>query len=101
MSEHEQPDIQVQSAFQLMEQGRAQIGRIIAGQQELIDQALLTLLCGGHALVEGVPGVARTLAVKTLARFLALDFRRIQGTPDMMPADILGTSVFSPKTSAL
>jgi len=72
---------------------------VIAGQQELIEQALLTLLCGGHALVEGVPGVAKTLAVKTLARFLSLVFRRVQGTPDMMPADILGTTVFSPKTN--
>jgi MoxR-like ATPase len=54
------------------------------------------MLCGGHALVEGVPGVAKTLAVKTLGRFLGLEFRRVQGTPDMMPADILGTSVFSP-----
>ncbi len=104
MSEHSQSEnaaseSQVQSAFQVFEQGRTQIGRIIAGQQEFIDQALLTLLCGGHALVEGVPGVAKTLAVKSLARFLALDFRRVQGTPDMMPADILGTTVFSPKTS--
>jgi MoxR-like ATPase len=90
---------QVQAALQLFEQGREQIGRVIAGQQELIDQALLTLLCGGHALVEGVPGVAKTLAVKTLARFLSLTFRRVQGTPDMMPADILGTTVFSPKTN--
>jgi MoxR-like ATPase len=90
---------QVQAALQLFEQGREQIGRVIAGQQELIEQALLTLLCGGHALVEGVPGVAKTLAVKTLARFLSLTFRRVQGTPDMMPADILGTTVFSPKTS--
>jgi MoxR-like ATPase len=71
---------------------------VIAGQEEAIAQALMTMLCGGHALVEGVPGVAKTLAVKTLARFLGLDFRRVQGTPDMMPADILGTSVFSPKT---
>jgi MoxR-like ATPase len=63
-----------------------------------VAQALMTMLCGGHALVEGVPGVAKTLAVKTLARFLGLEFRRVQGTPDMMPADILGTSVFSPKT---
>jgi len=103
MNEHAQPEQapeqSVQSAFQLFAEGRAQIGRIIAGQQQLIDQALLTLLCGGHALIEGVPGVAKTLAVKTLARFLALDFRRVQGTPDMMPADILGTTVFSPKTS--
>jgi MoxR-like ATPase len=90
---------QVQAALQLFEQGREQIGRVIAGQQELIEQSLLTLLCGGHALVEGVPGVAKTLAVKTLARFLSLVFRRVQGTPDMMPADILGTTVFSPKTN--
>ena len=90
---------QVQAALQLFEQGREQIGRVIAGQQELVEQALLTLLCGGHALVEGVPGVAKTLAVKTLARFLSLTFRRVQGTPDMMPADILGTTVFSPKTN--
>jgi MoxR-like ATPase len=90
---------QVQAALHLFEQGREQIGRVIAGQQELIEQALLTWLCGGHALVEGVPGVAKTLAVKTLARFLSLVFRRVQGTPDMMPADILGTTVFSPKTN--
>lgn len=90
---------QIQAALRLFEQGREQIGRVIAGQQELIEQALLTLLCGGHALVEGVPGVAKTLAVKTLARFLSLVFRRVQGTPDMMPADILGTTVFSPKTN--
>jgi MoxR-like ATPase len=90
---------QVQAVLQLFEQGRTQIGRVIAGQQELVEQALMTLLCGGHALVEGVPGVAKTLAVKTLARFLSLAFRRVQGTPDMMPADILGTTVFSPKTN--
>ncbi len=89
----------VEAAQRLFEQGRAQIGRVIAGQAELIDQALLTLLCGGHALVEGVPGVAKTLAVKTLARFLSLDFQRVQGTPDMMPADILGTTVFSQRTN--
>ena len=87
------------AAIALFEKGRAELGTVIAGQAEMIDQAILTLLCGGHALVEGVPGVAKTLTVKTLARFLSLDFRRVQGTPDMMPADILGTSVFSLKTS--
>jgi MoxR-like ATPase len=90
----------VRSALELFERGRAQIGQVIAGQQEMIDQALLTLLCGGHALIEGVPGVAKTLAVKTLARFLSLSFQRVQGTPDMMPADILGTMVFSPQTNS-
>ncbi|MEG9431717.1 AAA family ATPase [Terriglobus sp. ADX1] len=85
-------------SLELFQSGREELGRVLAGQQELIEQSLLTLLCGGHALIEGVPGVAKTLAVKTLARFLGLDFRRVQGTPDIMPADILGTNVFSPKT---
>jgi len=88
----------VAAATELFARGQEQIGRVIAGQQEAVAQALMTMLCGGHALIEGVPGVAKTLAVKTLARFLGLEFRRVQGTPDMMPADILGTSVFSPKT---
>src|ERR1700761_4520900 len=87
------------AALELFALGEREIGRVIAGQTEAVAQALITLLCGGHALVEGVPGVAKTLAVKTLSRFLGLDFRRAQGTPDMMPADLLGTNVFSPKTS--
>src|ERR1700678_2713683 len=96
MSEVEQQEQGgVRATLEIFEQGRAEIGRVIAGQEELIDQAILTLLCGGHALVEGVPGVAKTLAVKTLARFLQLSFQRVQGTLDMMPADILGTEVFS------
>lgn len=86
-------------AEELFARGRAELGKVISGQVELIDQALLTLLCGGHALIEGVPGVAKTLTVKTLAHFLGLEFKRVQGTPDMMPADILGTSVFSLKTN--
>jgi len=89
----------VTAALELFALGEREIGRVIAGQDEAVAQALITLLCGGHALVEGVPGVAKTLAVKTLSRFLGLDFRRAQGTPDMMPADLLGTNVFSPKTS--
>ena len=86
------------ASLEVFRSGRVELGRVLAGQDQLIEQALLTLLCGGHALIEGVPGVAKTLAVKTLARFLALDYRRVQGTPDTMPADILGTNVFSPKT---
>jgi MoxR-like ATPase len=82
----------------LFDLGMAQLQRVIAGQEELIRQALLTVVCGGHALVEGVPGLAKTLTVKTLARFLALSFNRVQGTPDLMPADILGTNIFSPVT---
>ena len=97
-SEMRESGVGVAAATELFARGQEQIGRVIAGQQEAVAQALMTMLCGGHALVEGVPGVAKTLAVKTLARFLGLEFRRVQGTPDMMPADILGTSVFSPKT---
>ena len=69
----------VAAANELFARGQEQIGRVIAGQQEVIAQALLTMLCGGHALIEGVPGVAKTLAVKTLARFLGLDFGAFRG----------------------
>lgn len=86
----------VEAAQELFQRGAAEIGRVIAGQDDAIAEALSTILCGGHALIEGVPGVAKTLTVKTLARFLGLGFRRVQGTPDMMPADILGTTVFTP-----
>jgi MoxR-like ATPase len=78
----------------LFDKATREIGKVIVGQQELVEQAIVTLLAGGHALVEGVPGVAKTLAVKTIARWLALDYNRIQGTPDMMPADIVGTSIY-------
>ena len=99
MTEEIQTTTETGAAASLFARGRTELGKVISGQLELIDQALLTLLCGGHALIEGVPGVAKTLTVKTLARFLSLDFRRVQGTPDMMPADILGTSIFSLKTN--
>jgi MoxR-like ATPase len=73
---------------------REALSRVIVGQNEAIDLALVTLLAGGHALIEGVPGVGKTLLVKTLARAVAGDFQRIQFTPDLMPADITGTNVF-------
>ncbi len=73
--------------------------KVIIGQQELREQCLMTLLCGGHALLEGVPGIAKTLAVKTLARLLRMEFRRVQCTSDLMPADILGGNVFNAATS--
>ena len=76
-------------------QARAELGKVIVGQPEAVNQLLIVLLCGGHALLEGVPGIAKTLAVKTLARICRLDFQRVQCTPDLMPADILGTSVYS------
>jgi MoxR-like ATPase len=77
---------------------REALGRVIVGQNEAIDLALVTLLAGGHALVEGVPGVGKTLMVKALAHAVAGEFQRIQFTPDLMPADITGTNVFDLKT---
>src|SRR5215813_3186052 len=77
---------------------REALGRVIVGQTGAIDLAMVTLLAGGHALIEGVPGVGKTLLVKTLARAVAGEFQRIQFTPDLMPADITGTSVFDLRT---
>lgn len=77
---------------------REALSRVIVGQSEAIDLALVTLLAGGHALIEGVPGVGKTLLVKALARAVAGTFQRIQFTPDLMPADITGTSVFDLRT---
>jgi len=72
---------------------RGQLGRVIVGQEEVIDQLLIALFSGGHCILEGVPGLAKTLMVSTLARCLSLSFSRIQFTPDLMPSDITGTEV--------
>jgi MoxR-like ATPase len=74
---------------------RAEVGKVILGQTPAIDLALVAILANQHALVEGVPGVAKTLLVRTLARVLGCDFGRIQFTPDLMPTDITGTNVFN------
>jgi MoxR-like ATPase len=89
----EAPDPQLGSTRQLLDHARRQLGRVISGQTEVIDEALMTLLCQGHVLLEGVPGVAKTLIVKALSRLLGLSFHRVQATPDLMPADILGTTI--------
>jgi len=72
---------------------------VLVGQRELVDGLLIALLCQGHVLVEGVPGLAKTTAVRTFARVLDLSFRRIQFTPDLLPADLLGTQVYEPAHS--
>jgi len=79
---------------------RGEMEKVIVGQREALDQLFLVLLVGGHALVEGVPGLAKTLAVKVLAQIFRLKFQRVQCTPDLMPADILGANVFNMSTSA-
>ncbi len=72
---------------------REEIGRVIVGQNEVVEQVLLSIYTGGHSLLIGVPGLAKTLMVNTIARILGLDFKRIQFTPDLMPSDILGSEV--------
>lgn len=78
---------------------RQEIGKIIVGQKGMVDLLIAALLADGHVLIEGVPGVAKTLTTKLLAQTINSDFSRIQFTPDLMPADVIGTSVFNPKTT--
>ena len=78
---------------------RAQLSQVIVGQSKVIDLLIVALLSRGHVLLEGVPGVAKTLTIKSLAKTLGLDFSRIQFTPDLMPSDILGTSIYDLKAS--
>jgi MoxR-like ATPase len=84
---------QVQSLLGKLTQLKKEIGKVIVGQEAIIEEILVSLLAGGHCLLEGVPGLAKTLMVRTLSQALHLSFRRIQFTPDLMPTDILGTEV--------
>ncbi len=79
---------------------RKEFAKVIVGQTEVVDQLLIVVLTGGHALIEGVPGLAKTLAVKCLAHLFRLQFQRVQCTPDLIPADILGGNIFQPATAA-
>ncbi len=87
--------IQRESAF--VDALLAQAGQVIVGQRTMIERLLIGLITGGHVLLEGVPGLAKTLTVKTLAECLQLSFKRIQFTPDLLPADLIGTQIYSPQ----
>jgi MoxR-like ATPase len=76
---------------------RNEIGKVIVGQHDMVNMLMIGLLCDGHILIEGVPGIAKTLTAKLMAKIINADFSRIQFTPDLMPSDVLGTSVFNPK----
>src|SRR5216683_8408451 len=76
----------------------AELEKVIVGQRQLLDRLLVGLLTGGHMLLEGVPGLAKTLAVRTLAQSLRLSFHRIQFTPDLLPADVIGTQIYNPRS---
>src|SRR6267154_2051986 len=89
-------EVDVEAIRRLAEQRTrlmGEISRIIVGQREVIDNVLLTIFCGGHALIVGVPGLAKTRLVRCLSRALDLSFSRIQFTPDLMPSDITGTDI--------
>jgi MoxR-like ATPase len=79
---------------------RAEMGKTLVGREAFVDRLLIGLLCRGHVLIEGVPGLAKTLAVSSLARAIRADFNRVQFTPDLLPADICGTEVYQPATGA-
>jgi MoxR-like ATPase len=89
----------VEAARAKLEPLHAQAARVLVGQRQLLDRLLIALLAGGHALLEGVPGLAKTLTVRTLARALDLSFKRIQFTPDLLPADVVGTQIYNPRTA--
>ena len=76
---------------------RNEVNKVLVGQEKLLDRMLIALITGGHILLEGVPGLAKTTAVKTLSSALGLDFHRISFTPDLLPADVIGTMIYSPK----
>ncbi len=79
---------------------RNEVKKVIVGQTELIDRLLLAMICNGHVLLEGIPGLAKTLMISTLAKCIHLDFTRIQFTPDLLPGDLIGTLIFNPDTHA-
>ncbi len=85
---------------QLVQHIRDEMGKVVVGQDELRNQCIVALLCRGHVLLEGVPGIAKTLTVKALSRLLRLEFQRVQCTSDLMPADIVGTNILNMATSA-
>lgn len=88
----------IQARKELVTKIRDEVSKVIVGQEKLIDRLVLALVTDGHILLEGVPGLAKTLSCNTLAKTLGLDFKRISFTPDLLPADVVGTLVYSPKT---
>ena len=94
-----QPRLNLTELQQSLEAVKAEIGKVIVGQESMIEHLLVALLSNGHVLIEGVPGVAKTITAKLLAKTVDVNFSRIQFTPDLMPSDILGTSIFNVKNS--
>lgn len=87
----------IKTTNQKFRKARDEIGKVIVGQKEMLDRLFVALLADGHILLEGLPGLAKTLAVNSLAKVIQCDFKRIQFTPDLLPADLIGTNVYNPK----
>ncbi|MDG2123842.1 MAG: AAA family ATPase, partial [Verrucomicrobiales bacterium] len=86
---------EVEQVKSVLTRARQEVGKVIIGQEEVVDHCLIAIFTGNHVLIEGVPGVAKTLLVRTLSRVLGGEFGRVQFTPDLMPSDITGTNVFN------
>jgi MoxR-like ATPase len=98
LSDIQQIEAQVARQAEVFAAARQEMGRVLVGQKYMVDRLLIGLLANGHILIEGVPGLAKTTAVKALAQSMALDFARVQFTPDLLPADLLGTQIYQPAT---
>ena len=94
------PNVNLQKIQAGVSKIKKELSNVIVGQNDLIESLIIGIIANGHCLIEGVPGIAKTLSAKLLAKTLSVDFSRIQFTPDLMPSDILGTSVFDPKTTS-
>ena len=91
--------IDLKNLQEATERIKTELGKVIVGQHDMLEMLIISILSNGHSLIEGVPGVAKTLTAKLLAKTISVDFSRIQFTPDLMPSDILGTSIFNVKTN--
>ena len=99
MSSVRELNMQVKEAAIFLQDLLAEINKVMVGQEALVERVLIALLADGHILLEGVPGLAKTLLIKTLAQAIRADFSRIQFTPDLLPADLIGTQIYNPRTT--
>src|SRR5690606_7818044 len=95
------PDVRAPQALEALGALRAEVAKAVVGQDAVVTGLVIALLCRGHVLLEGVPGVAKTLLVRTVAAALSLDFKRVQFTPDLMPGDVTGSLIYDAKTAEL
>lgn len=91
-------ETEIRAAATILERAHAEMGRVIVGQKALLQRLVMALIAEGHVLLEGLPGLAKTTSIKTLAECAALSFSRIQFTPDLLPADVIGTQIYDPRT---